>query len=360
MGTMKRIALCVLSIGCALLLGCGALDDLGREPVATAAPTAEATATPVPTAVPTATPTAVPVAVELITATPAPTAVPTDTPAPTDTPVPTPVPTPDCLHGGDHPADKFRAGEAVKTEDSYESESVSIRITRVENPEGFPKPMVCFVADIYIEDITSLRSAWSRETLAESERGAMDVLELMEREDALLMINGDYVCKWDFGCVVSNGVTARAVDNPRYDACVLLRDGSMLTLDGNKTSSEQILAMDPWQAWCFGPALLDEEGKAKETFNSSLTGANPRTVLGYYAPGHYCFVVVEGRRDKYSKGMTLQQLSRFMESLGCRAAYNMDGGDSSVMAFGGERVSKPRNRRNIPDVIYICEPRKEE
>ena len=181
----------------------------------------------------------------------------------------------------------------------------------------------------------------------------------MAREDALLMINGDYISKWDFGCVVKNGQAARQVDNARYDACVLLKNGTMLTIDGNVWSSEQILSMDPWQAWCFGPALLDENGQAKEKFNSSLMGANPRTALGYYAPGHYCFVVVEGRRDKYSKGMDLKQLSRFMESLGCAAAYNLDGGDSSVMAFDGQRVSKPRNVRSVPDVIYITEPRKE-
>ena len=230
---------------------------------------------------------------------------------------------------------------------------------QVHEDKASMEEQVCFVADIYIEDITSLRSAWSKDTLQDSANAPGDVLDLMAREDALLMINGDYVSKWNFGCVVKNGQVARQVDNPRYDACVLLRDGTLLTLDGNKTSSEQILAMDPWQAWCFGPALLDEAGHAKETFNSSLTGPNPRTVLGYYAPGHYCFVVVEGRRDKYSKGMNLQQLSRFMESLGCKAAYNMDGGDSSVLAFDGQRVSKPRSKRSIPDVIYICEPRKE-
>ena len=242
---------------------------------------------------------------------------------------------------------------------SYVSDKVSIRIERIENPEGFPKPMVIFVADIYIEDITSLRSAWSKEALRDSALAPMDVLDLMARENALLMINGDYVSKWDFGCVVKNGQVARQVDNPRYDACVLLRDGTMLTIDGDKASSEQILSLDPWQAWCFGPALLDENGQAKEKFNSALTGVNPRTVLGYYAPGHYCFVVVEGRRDKYSRGMDLKQLSRFMASLGCAAAYNMDGGDSSVMAFDGQRVSKPRNVRSVPDVIYICEPGKE-
>ncbi len=241
----------------------------------------------------------------------------------------------------------------------YRSDKVSIRIDRIENPKGFTLPMVCFVADVYIEDITSFRTAWSGDTLNASALNLMDVLDLMARENALLMINGDYICKWDFGCVVSNGQAVRQVDNPRYDACVLLRDGTMLTLDGRSADSRQIMAMDPWQAWCFGPALLDENGKAKTRFNSSLTDANPRTALGYYAPGHYCFVVVDGRRPDYSYGMTLEELSRFMESLGCAAAYNLDGGDSSVMAFDGRRVNKPRSFRKIPDVIYICEPRKE-
>ncbi len=349
----------IIVLALALLAACGGAPSKTRAAETTTGPTAEATATAEPTPDPTPTPIPV-VAVEVTLVTPTPTATPepTDTPAPTDTPEPTPVPTPSCLHGAEHP-DVFGTGEPTKTETGYVSDQVSIRIEKIENPEGFPKPMVVFVADIYIEDVTSFRSAWSMETLRDSANRPMDVLDLMARENALLMINGDYVCKWDFGCVVANGVAARQVDNPRYDACVLLKDGTMLTLDGNRTSSEQILAMDPWQAWCFGPALLDENGQAKEKFNSSLTGVNPRTVLGYYAPGHYCFVVVEGRRDRYSRGMTLQQLSRFMASLGCRAAYNLDGGDSSVMAFDGRRVSKPRNNRSIPDVIYIAEPRKE-
>jgi exopolysaccharide biosynthesis protein len=184
----------------------------------------------------------------------------------------------------------------------------------------------------------------------------MDVLDLMARENALLMINGDYVSKWDFGCVVKNGQVARQVDNPRYDACVLLRDGTMLTIDGDKASSEQILSLDPWQAWCFGPALLDENGQAKEKFNSALTGVNPRTVLGYYAPGHYCFVVVEGRRDKYSRGMDLKQLSRFMASLGCAAAYNLDGGNSSVMVWNNAVINTPSGGgRESSDALLIAE-----
>ena len=144
--------------------------------------------------------------------------------------------------------------------------------------------------------------------------------------------------------------------NRRYDACVLLYDGTLLTLDAKKTSAEEIESLHPWQAWCFGPMLLDENGKAMTKFHSSLTDRNPRTAIGYYSPGHYCFVVVDGRRKDYSRGMTMKQLSRFMEKLGCKAAYNMDGGSSSVMAFNGKKVNRPSSSRKVPDFIYIGEP----
>ena len=129
------------------------------------------------------------------TSTPGPTGLPTDTPVPTEVPTSTPEPTPSCLHGTAHPADVFSAGEPVRTENSYTSDQVSIRIDRIENPEGFREPLVCFVADIYLEDITSFRSVWSKDTLRESNFTPMDVLDIMKRENALLMVNGDYICK---------------------------------------------------------------------------------------------------------------------------------------------------------------------
>ncbi len=37
-------------------------------------------------------------------------------------------------------------------------------------------------------------------------------------------------------------------------------------------------------------------------FNSTLGKANPRTAVGNYEPGHYCFLVVDGRQPGYSDG----------------------------------------------------------
>ena len=83
-----------------------------------------------------------------------------------------------------------------------------------------------------------------------------------------------------------------------------------------------------------------------------LQGHNPRTAIGYYEPGHYCFVVVDGRGE--SVGVTLSSLSRLMEDLGCKAAYNLDGGDSAQLWWNGEIVSAASNTsRVIGDIIYL-------
>ena len=95
----------------------------------------------------------------------------------------------------------------------------------------------------------------------------------------------------------------------------------------------------------------------------SGSGLNPRTAIGYYAPGHYCFVQVDGRRTpsalekgKKNAGLTLKNLSKLMESLGCKAAYNLDGGQSSLMYFHGKIHSTPyKNGRRLSDIVLIRE-----
>lgn len=94
-----------------------------------------------------------------------------------------------------------------------------------------------------------------------------------------------------------------------------------------------------------------------ESFHSTeyLNKVNPRAAIGYVAPGHYKFVVVDGRQDGYSAGVTMSQLAQLMKEEGCLTAYNLDGGKSAVMYYNGTAVSKPIGGvgRTISDIIYI-------
>ena len=107
-----------------------------------------------------------------------------------------------------------------------------------------------------------------------------------------------------------------------------------------------------WQVWSFGPMLLDN-GQPMTEFNSDVQRANPRSAIGYFEPGHYCFVQVDGRIES-SRGMTLEELSLLFADLGCTVAYNLDGGQSSGIVWQGQLQSYPYNRP-VSDIIYVSE-----
>ncbi len=73
-------------------------------------------------------------------------------------------------------------------------------------------------------------------------------------------------------------------------------------------NATEVMENGAYQAWGFGPMLLDENGQTMTEFHSSVNVRNPRTAIGYFAPGHYCFVVVDGRSSE-SRGVTTAELS---------------------------------------------------
>lgn len=69
---------------------------------------------------------------------------------------------------------------------------------------------------------------------------------------------------------------------------------------------------------------------------------HPRTAVGLDLQAQRLWlVVVDGRQEGWSAGMSLPELADLMEALGARDALNLDGGGSSVMVIGGRRVSRP-------------------
>ena len=68
-------------------------------------------------------------------------------------------------------------------------------------------------------------------------------------------------------------------------------------------------------------------------------------------------MVSDGRTDE-SEGLSLYELATFMESLGVKAAYNLDGGGSSTMYFNGKVINNPTTNgkikeREVSDIVYI-------
>lgn len=236
----------------------------------------------------------------------------------------------------------------VVTDTSYTSPDVSITVS--EQTLG---SITYYLADIYVRDITCFQSALARGTYGSGYRDSITDMALLN--DALLAINGDYYGNTSEGVVIRNGVIYRA-NRTNCDVCVLYYDGTMRVMPGASFSLEEAIQEGAWQAWTFGPALLDTDGSVLTSFASTgrIISANPRTAIGYYEPGHYCMVVVDGRGE--STGITLPDLSQLFYDLGCTAAYNLDGGNSSIMVWQNQIINAPSGGgRESSDALLITE-----
>lgn len=253
-------------------------------------------------------------------------------------------------------ADRF-SDEIVQADGVYISPNVHIEIEKVETNWGEYGnwPLVYYVADIYVASLDNFRTYTANNRL--DLYGTQEIAEMDAAANSLITISGDFFGYQSIGYIVRNGVTY--IDNAAFnDICVMFNDGSMETYKSGKYDVEELKARGVYQVWSFGPVLLDAEGHALEYVSKSYTVdmRNPRSAIGYYEPGHYCFVVVDGRNDSVSKGMTLPMLSTLFEELGCKCAYNLDGGGSAMMLYNGELLNNPSNGdRALSDILCIVE-----
>ena len=250
-------------------------------------------------------------------------------------------------------ADAFAAAQKTReTVASHTGATSEITIEKVScTLDG--EPLVYFSADIYVTSTRCIKTAFAKSMYGKNIRSFVNT---MARDNgALLAISGDSYGESSQTCVIRNGTLYN--DNAgTADVCVLYDDGVMKTYTAAQFDAQQAIQDGAWQAWTFGPALLDGAGGLPSSFHTTeyINKVNPRCAIGYIAPGHYKFVLVEGRQDGYSAGVTISQLAALMQEEGCLTAYNLDGGKSAVMWYDGDWVSKPiGGGRTISDCIYI-------
>lgn len=275
------------------------------------------------------------------------------------TQAPAPEPTqdgePEAETWGERFAEHF--SEEIQTgENFYKGPNVSVTMETVEQElDGHFQRW--YVADIYVADIGCLASYVENDSY--ESYVTTPALELAELAGAIVSINGDYCnAQAQSGFFVRNGTVYQQEELPRCDIAVLYTDGSLETYAPGEYTVEEILERQPWQVWKFGPELLDGAGQPLESFNTSsaIEAANPRSALGYYEPGHYCFVVSEGRLRDGGYGLTMAELAQIFSDLGCKSAYNLDGGDSACMVFQGEVCNIRSGQRELGDILLIREP----
>lgn len=254
--------------------------------------------------------------------------------------------------------------EAVTSDDwNYHSRDVDISIRQVETGEGKEK-VTYYVADVQLSNGASLSSAFAKNAFGRNIIENTSVIAA--NNNALFAINGDYYGFRNDGVIIRNGTLYR--NEPARTGLALYADGTMKSYDETKQTAASLLAEGVTQTYSFGPALVQngevaanlDQVKIDTNFgNRSIQGANPRTGIGLISANHYVFVVVDGRKEGYSAGMTLDQFARLFKELDATEAYNLDGGGSSTMYFQGRVVNNPLGKeteRGVSDILYIPAP----
>ena len=251
------------------------------------------------------------------------------------------------------------AASITITDTSYTSSLTSIAISTVATGSG-DETVTYYTADITVSDATAVRSAF-----ADNEYGTSITARpsrIAAEHDAVLAVNGDYYGFRTDGSLIRNGVVYR--DDGVRDGMVFYTDGRCEIYDETSTSARALLDAGAWNTLSFGPALvrdgqvpagIDSVEVDTNFGNHSIQGRQPRTALGWVGTDHYMFVVVDGRDEGYSRGVTMTELARIMADLGCRVAYNLDGGGSSAMYWDGRIINRPSNggERATSDILYV-------
>ena len=214
-----------------------------------------------------------------------------------------------------------------------------------------------YAADVILASARNLKTAFADGIYG---KNVTDKTSLIAAEaGAVLAINGDFYGARESGIVIRNGVLYRE-SMTEGEILVIYADGSFAIRSAAETSAEELLADGAWQAFSFGPGLV-ENGEVSVSDGEEVGRAkasNPRTAIGRIGEGEYLFLVSDGRTEE-SEGLSLKQLAVLLAEMGCEEAYNLDGGGSSTMVFLGEVVNNPTtngkrfSERSVSDIVYV-------
>ena len=242
-----------------------------------------------------------------------------------------------------------------------------------------------YVADIRIKNLGYFRAGLAKDTFGQNVKERTS--DICNRKKGILAINGDTYGSQEGGYVIRNGNLKegqyRATTNfnrsksGKAEDLIIKKDGTFEIINEKTTSFEEVVNKNPLHVFSFGPALVNQGEitvSANEEVGTAMGGnKNQRCGIGIISPGHYVFVVSDGRMQS-SYGLSLLSFAEILKGLHCETAYNLDGGGSATMyledgtgnATGlGHLVNYPHNstqglpanprmqQREVSDIVYI-------
>ena len=212
----------------------------------------------------------------------------------------------------------------------YEDPTIHVKIST-----GDVNGVLYWIADVEIADASQLRTAAAEEFDSNgTEFGSV----LARRMNAVLAINGDFYCYQRAGTevVIRQGIAFQDHwDRTRVDVLAIDEDGDFHGIS-------QPAKMQ-------GQTEIDGKKIINDHYSQRVAIAQT---------GHLQYrVIVTGPYKRGSRGFQFEDFRKYVAGMDdLLVAYNLDGGDSAVMVFNGEKINDPENdnERPLADIIYFA------
>ena len=179
--------------------------------------------------------------------------------------------------------------------------------------------------------------------LAAEEKELIKTSDFGKREAAIVALNGNFFDVKDGGSVDYVRVNGKVINTSRPDknnnrakhqqAAVVIQKGKIAIKKWDGTADWETKLREE-NVLLNGPLLTYNEQNENLDTTSFTRLRHPRTCLGIKPNGRVILLTVDGRNEN-SAGMSLPELTKLMNWLGCTSAINFDGGGSTTLWIEG-------------------------
>ncbi|MBR4067785.1 MAG: phosphodiester glycosidase family protein [Clostridia bacterium] len=240
------------------------------------------------------------------------------------------------------------------TENGYRDESL---IVEMDKQRMYDSDV--YIAYVKVATPSQLRTAIAGNKMSSERTNTTSAIAA--NYNAVIAMNGDYYGKVATGYISRMGDTGRSKPSKTMDLLWIDELGDFHIIPNGQ--SEQKAAYKEFTAehemingFAFGPALVVDGQKQemrKDTWDHAVV-KEPRAGIGQLDTLTYVLVVVNGREET-TAGVTLAEFADIMHQLGCKQAYNLDGGNSATMVFNGKIFNeKAADERDVQDIVYFA------
>ncbi|MCR5566335.1 MAG: phosphodiester glycosidase family protein [Clostridiales bacterium] len=258
--------------------------------------------------------------------------------------------------------------DGYKDENTYEDSTISVAVH-----QGNTGTCLYWYADIRLKDASQLRTMAATADGSFDTNAEMNGITMADNADAVVAINGDFYKsaeKKGLGYIIRQGILynnslsdSSAPDSRLMDVLLIDEDGDLIGLKKplNGTIPEKFNGKRILNAFSFGPILVDNGAvvqdykDADRWLDMARDAMRQRMCICQVDHLHYLVLCCAGPY-RGNTGMTLREFADLAASLGVRIAYNLDGGDSTLLYFDGRRINEfgSTSSRRLQDIIYFA------